>query len=174
MTNHMLKGMRLLATMALCLFLTAWASPTENMGTLPSYMLKTLDGKEIDLADYGKDGRPTIVSFWATWCKPCLNELNAIAEYYPEWQETYNVELVAISLDNQRTAAKVPSVVKTLDWEYDILLDVNGESYRKFNFATPPYLVLVDSAGNIVYKHSGYLPGSELEVEEKLKEISGK
>jgi len=148
------------------------ASNIEDLGVLPSYKLKTIDGQEKDLADFGKNNKPTIISFWATWCKPCLNELNAIADHYEDWQEEYDVELVAVSLDNQRTAAKVPGVVKTLDWDYEILIDLNGESYRKFNFATPPYLVLVDAQGKVVYKHSGYLPGSEDEVEEKLKEIT--
>ncbi len=169
--NQFMKYLSAFALFAASLFLMS-ASNTEDLGELPSYKLKNLKGEQVDLADFGKNGRPTIVSFWATWCKPCLSELNAIADYYEEWQDEYNVELVAVSLDNQRTAPKVKGVVNSLSWDYEILLDVNGESYRKFNFATPPYLVLVDANGKIVYKHSGYLPGSEEEVEEKLVEIT--
>ena len=166
--------MKYLSAIFLFLFslLMISASSNEDLGVLPSYKLKKLNGELVDVASYGENGRPTIISFWATWCKPCLSELNAIADYYEDWQDDYDVELIAVSLDNQRTAPKVKGVVNTNGWDYEILKDVNGESYRQFNFATPPYLVLVDAEGKIVYKHSGYLPGSEEEVEEKLIEIT--
>ncbi|MBI1183917.1 redoxin domain-containing protein [bacterium] len=165
-----LLSISLLSLMSLTLM--SASSSVEDLGTLPSYKLKALSGKEVDLADYGKNNKITVIDFWATWCKPCINELQAIADYYDEWQEEYGVELVAVSLDNQRTAPKVAGTVKSFQWDYDILIDLNGESYRKFNFASPPYLVLVDQNGKIVYKHSGYLPGSEEELKEKIEEIA--
>lgn len=148
------------------------SSAVEEETKLPSVKFKTLDGKTVDIQSYGDNGKPTVVCFWATWCKPCITELNAIADVYEDWQKDYGVEVIAVALDNQRSLARVPGVVKTNGWEYEILTDVNNESYRAFHFPTPPYLLLVDAKGNIQYRHSGYLAGSEEEVEEKLAEIT--
>lgn len=163
--------MKVFSSICLILMFTTAFQP-ETVNTLPDLNLKSLRGETVNLASYGKNEKPTIISFWATWCKPCINELNAIADLYPDWQEEYGVELVAVSLDDARTAGRVRSVVNTAGWEYEILQDLNRDSQRAFNFQTPPYLLLVDAKGEIIYKHSGYIPGSELEIEDKLIEIT--
>lgn len=151
--------------------LMSYAQDEESK--LPDLSLKDLEGHAVNINSFGQNNKPTVICFWATWCKPCISELNAIADVYEDWQEQYGAEVVAVSLDNQRTIGRVKGVAKTNQWEYQILTDVNNQSYRAFHFQTPPYLVLVDAEGNIRYQHSGYVAGSEEEVEEKLAEITG-
>jgi len=119
-------------------------------------------------------GKVTVISFWATWCSPCKRELDAIAEIYPDWQEDYDVELLAVTIDDARGVAKVPAMVSSKGWEYKVLSDSKQELQRALNFQTVPQTFLLNAAGEIVYTHSGYSPGDEFELEEEIKKASGK
>lgn len=137
--------------------------------SLPSATLKTLQGQSLNAQELGKSGKITVISFWATWCSPCKKELDAIKDYYGEWKEKYNMELVAISVDDSRTAAKIPGMIEEKEWEYRILLDANKEFQIAANIASVPHTLLLDEKGNIVYEHVGYTPGDEVYLEEKIK-----
>jgi peroxiredoxin len=138
---------------------------------LPSIELKTLDGKTVNLKDFAKENQITVISVWATWCKPCHSELDAIAELYPDWKKKYKVELVAVTVDTQRDLSKVKPMVKTYGWEYTILSDVNQKLMQTLNFQTIPQTFLIDQKGNIVYTHSGYVAGVEYELEDEIKKL---
>ncbi|GIV34678.1 MAG: hypothetical protein KatS3mg031_2213 [Chitinophagales bacterium] len=138
---------------------------------LPDVEVQTLDGKNVNIADYGKNGKITVINFWATWCGPCKLELNNIAQIYDEWLEDYNVELIAVSIDDSRNTAKVRSFVQAQEWPFEILLDPNQELKRAFNFQMPPFTVLTDQNGYIVHTHMGYKNGDELILEDHIKTL---
>lgn len=140
---------------------------------LPNVSAKTLDGKTVNMQDYA-DGKLRVISFWATWCSPCKKELDTIADYYEEWQEDYDMELIAISIDTRRAVAKVPGIVSTKGWEYEVLTGDEQDMQNAFNFQTIPQTYLVDKNGNIVWSHNGYLPGDEEELEAKIAEYAKK
>jgi len=142
--------------------------------TLPDVTVQELSGKKVAIQDYAENGKITVLSFWATWCVPCKKELDNIAEYYEEWQEDYNMELVAISVDNARSITKIKSVVDSKGWEYDILSDKNGDLKLALNFQAVPYTMVLDQDGNIVYRHDGYVEGDEFELEKILEKLSAK
>ncbi|MBP6826034.1 MAG: TlpA family protein disulfide reductase [Saprospiraceae bacterium] len=139
--------------------------------TLPSANVKTLEGQSLNVQTLGQSGKITVISFWATWCSPCKKELDAIKDYYADWQKEYGMELVAISVDDPRTAAKIPAMVQEKGWEYRVLLDSNKEFQQTANVSSVPHTLLLDQSGNIVFEHIGYAPGDELELEEKIKEL---
>lgn len=138
---------------------------------LPSIKLKTLNGKSVELKDMISNDKITILSVWATWCKPCHKELDAIAEYYKEWQEDFDVELIAITIDTQRDLSKVKPMVSAYGWDYTILSDVNNNISQALNFQSIPQTFLIDKNGHIVYAHSGYTPGAEYELEDEIKKM---
>ncbi|MCC6460600.1 MAG: TlpA family protein disulfide reductase [Saprospiraceae bacterium] len=157
----------LLVLAAICCAAGLFAQITS----LPSASVKTLQGQTLNVHELGKSGKITVISFWATWCSPCKKELDAIKDYYPEWKEKYNVELVAVSIDDPRTAAKIPAMVEEKGWEYRILHDFNKEFQQAVNVSSVPFTLLLDSTGAVVFEHTGYAPGDELELEERIKEI---
>jgi len=156
----------LLVLVAVCFTVAAYAQKT-----LPSANVKTLEGQTINVQELGKTGKITVISFWATWCSPCKKELDAIMDYYDEWQEKYGVELVAISVDDARSAAKVPGMVKEKGWKYRILLDPAKELQTAANIQAVPHTYVLDQNGVIIFEHNGYTPGDELELEDLFKEL---
>lgn len=138
---------------------------------IPNTSLEDMKGKTINMQDLLNSDNLKVLSFWATWCVPCINELDAIAEIYDEWQEVTNVEIIAISTDDSRTKKRVKPLVHGKGWEYQILLDDNQELKRALNIATLPHVVLVKD-GKIVYRHSGYVPGGEDELFEVIQKFS--
>ena len=140
--------------------------------TLPSVKVKNLKGSLVNIQTIENDGKPIVISFWATWCKPCKKELNAIAEVYEEWQDNTGVKLVAISIDDSRSSSKVKPYVNSSGWEYEIYLDPNRDLSRSLGVSTVPHTFLLDGNGNIVWEHRGYIEGDEEELLEQIEQIS--
>ena len=138
---------------------------------IPEVTLSDIDGKKINVADLGKTGKITVFSFWATWCIPCKKELTNIADLYEEWQKKYNVQIVAVSIDDSRSAGKVKPYIESQKWTYQVLLDVNQDLKRAFDIQSVPFTVIVDSTGKVVANHSGYIEGDEFVVEEELQKL---
>lgn len=141
---------------------------------LPAVTLKTIDGKTVRTDTLSNNGKPFIIDFFATWCKPCNRELKAINEVYDEWQEETGVKLIAVSIDQAQNINKVKPLVDENGWTYDVLLDPNGDFKRALGIQMIPYTLIVDGSGNIVYKHNGYTDGAEQELIEKVRELTGK
>lgn len=126
--------------------------------------LKGLDGREMSFEQVIREEGTVVVSFWATWCKPCQSELEALQELKDEWQGKFRV--IAISVDDARASAKVKSLVKGRRWSFEVWQDANMELYKAFNLASIPFVCIVHN-GVVVWKHSGYMPGDEHVVLEK-------
>ena len=138
---------------------------------LPSVQLKDLKGKTVNTATLSNDGKPCIISFFATWCKPCNRELNAIHEVYPDWQEETGVKVICISIDQAQNINKVKPLVDGNGWEYEVLLDPNGDFRRAMGVQTIPHVFVIDGKGKIADSRSGYTDGSEEHLIEKVREL---
>jgi peroxiredoxin len=147
------------------------ASHILEVKKVPSVQLKDMDGKSINTAELGFKG-PVVFSFWATWCSPCKRELNIIHDLYTDWQAETGVNLVAVSIDDEKTKNQVPVYVDGKGWEYLVLMDVNGDLKRAMGVNNVPHTFLVDAKGNIVYSHNNYAPGDEDKLYEEIKKLS--
>ncbi|MDP6908624.1 MAG: TlpA disulfide reductase family protein [Flavobacteriales bacterium] len=164
----------LLTFVALLAIGSLHAQVAKTKWDLPSAMVKTLDGKSIDTKSFENDGKPIIISFWATWCKPCVLELNTIMDEYEDWQDETGVKLIAISIDDARNTAKVAPFVNGKGWDYDVYLDSNGDFKRVMNVNTVPHTFVLNGDKQVVYSHNAYAPGDEEHLYEIVKENSGK
>lgn len=138
---------------------------------LPSITLKDINGKTVRTDTLSNNGKPFIIDFFATWCKPCNRALSAISEVYEEWQEETGVKLIAVSIDQAQNINKVRPLVDNHGWPYEVLLDPNSDFKRALGINMIPYTIIVDGKGNIVYKHNGYTEGAEQELIEKIREL---
>jgi thiol-disulfide isomerase/thioredoxin len=138
---------------------------------LPNVVLKDINGKSVNLSEITNDGKPFVINFWATWCAPCKRELNTISDLYEDWQKDTGVKIYAISIDDQRTVDKVKPYVSAQGWEYEVLLDTNGDLKRALGVNNVPFTFLVDGKGNIVWKHNNYNPGDEEELYKQIEKL---
>lgn len=158
-----------LLVVSVCVLLVGFSQEEKSIfkNTVPAVDLKDVNGKTINTGDINNDGKPIIISFWATWCSPCKKELNTIHDVFEDWVEETGVKLIAVSVDDERTKSRVSPYADSKGWEYDILLDPNGEFKRAMGVNNVPHTFVIDGTGKIVYSHNNYAPGDE----EKLYKV---
>lgn len=139
---------------------------------LPSVTVENLHHKKVDTKTFSNDGKPFLILFWATWCKPCIQELKAVHDLYEDWQDETGVKVIAISIDDSRNSRKVAPFVKGRNWRFEVYIDENSDFKRAMNVNNPPHSFLVDGKGNIVWQHNGYAPGDEEGMYKEVKKYS--
>ena len=159
-----MKKLILATLLLLAVFTTASAQ-------LPKVVLKSIDGKTVSTDTLRNDGKPFIIDFFATWCKPCNRELKAINEVYPDWQDETGVRVIAVSIDEAQNAQKVKPMVDAAGWEYQVLLDPNSDFRRAMGVNMIPHVFVIDGNGKIAESRSGYTEGGEQHLIEKVKEL---
>jgi len=157
---------------AVTAFLMAGVLSADAQQTVPSVELTDLDGKTVDTGELWQHDGPTLFCFWATWCSPCKRELNNYLELYPDWQDETGVELVAVSIDDQRSKNRVAPYVNSAMWDYTVLLDPNSDFARAMGVINVPHTFLVDASGQIVWQHNNYADGDEEELYEELLKLA--
>jgi cytochrome c biogenesis protein CcmG, thiol:disulfide interchange protein DsbE len=135
----------------------------------PDFKAKTLDGEKIELAKFLKNG-PVLISFWATSCKPCIEELNNLRENYDEFKKK-GFELLAVSQDGPRSIPKVRNLVSSLRWKYVVILDMDMSISKKYQVLGIPHTVLINKDGKIIYTHTTYRKGDDKIIKDKISEL---
>jgi len=141
----------------------------ERTVVYQNFVLENLDGDLIELEEEVGEG-PILLSFWATWCKPCKEELKEYNKLYNKYSSD-GFKLFAISIDNEKSIAKVKPYVKTNGYEFPVLLDPNAEAARLYYAQMVPYSLILDNSGEVIYTHLGYKKGDELEVEKIISDL---
>lgn len=152
----------------ICLFVCS-AQGGRKSSKAPNFVAKNLSGKKVELREVLGDG-PVLISFWATWCKPCIKELNELQKVYEKYRKK-GFEILAIDVDGPRSRSKVKPMVKGLKWEFPVLWDKSKDIYRKYHVLGIPHTVLIDKSGKIRYTHTTYRPGDEEVIKKKIEEL---
>ena len=148
------------------LFITVAAS-----AQVPSVKVENAKGESFDTAALLEEGTPMIISFWSTTCKPCIRELEAVYEALPDWLEEVDFRVVAVSTDDSRQLAKAKSFAEGRGWgsDFTLLFDKNQDFMRAMNVTVVPHVFVVDAKGKVVFSHTAYVQGGEVELFEAVK-----
>jgi peroxiredoxin len=146
----------------------------QEKSKIPNVTLRNIKGEIVKSQDAIHLGKPVIISFWASWCHPCIKELSAIAEVYKDWQEETGVILYAISVDDSRSQNNARVTINNNSWNYKFYFDSNSDFKRAMGVVNIPHTFVLNKEGEIIYQHSSYIEGSELEIIRKIREIKNK
>ena len=159
--------------MMVAINVSAQETAQKNTGNrIPETDIKKIDGNTFNTKELTNNGKPMVISFWATWCKPCVAELTAISEQYTDWQKETGVKVVAISIDDSRNMSKVGPFINGKSWDYEVYVDPNGDFKRALNVNNVPHTFLLNGKGEIVWQHASYAPGDEVLLYENIKKVA--
>jgi thiol-disulfide isomerase/thioredoxin len=146
-----------------------FAAAAFSQNAIPNLVIKTLDGKDFNASEINSYTHPVVLSFWATWCGPCLKDMDAFSDVYEDWKEELGVEFISVAIDDAKTAKRIKPLVEGRGWEFTFLTDENQDLKRALGISYPPHILVIKN-GKILYQHSGFAPGIEDDVYDILKQ----
>jgi len=142
---------------------------------IPSVTLQDGASKAVTTASLVDGKTPFVVSIWMTTCKPCLKELDILAEELLFWEASFPLRIYAVSMDDSRSMKRAVAMAQGRDWEgITALFDVNADLRRALNVSSVPQVFVYDKDGNLFYTHIGYRPGDEQELLDQVKKCASK
>ena len=160
--------------LVMCLLLVL-AGVTLRGQQIPSVSLQDGAGKAVSTASLIDHKTPFVVSIWMTTCKPCLKELDTLAEELPDWDATFPLRIYAVSMDDSRSVKRAVAMAQGRDWDgITALFDVNADLRRALNVSSVPQVFVYDKDGKLFWTHIGYRPGDEQELLSQVRKCAGR
>ncbi len=133
------------------------------------FTLPDLENNDITLSKLLEKG-PVMISFWATWCTPCKEEMKKLQPLYEKYKEQ-GFTYLAINQDNQKSVAKVKSFINANSYTFPVVLDLDKNIFEAYSGIGMPYSLIIDQNKKIISKHLGYVTGDDQKIEEEIKEV---
>jgi peroxiredoxin len=138
--------------------------------TYSDFTLPDVDGTDVTFSQITDKG-PAIISFWATWCGPCKEEMKKINELYIKYKDK-GLQYVAINQDNQKSVSKVKAFITAQNYNFVVLLDTDKKVFESFSGKDEiPYTIIINKNKDIVASHTGFKTGDEVTLEEEIKAL---
>ena len=135
----------------------------------PTFYIRTLEEKNFFMSDTLKHYKPIILSFFATWCVPCREEipvLDSVRQEFPD-MKFYLVDVSGLNTNGKamiEDSLMVAKMINFLKVDILVLMDIYGKTAEKYAVKELPTLIVIDPEGKISYIHTGYKKGDENEL----------
>jgi peroxiredoxin len=134
------------------------------------FELNDLDGNSVKLSKLLEKG-PVFISFWATWCIPCKEEMKEMNVIYNKYKDSGFV-YVAINRDDLKSISKVKPYIESKGYSFIVLFDTEGSVFESMGGQQVPFAVLMNKKGDIVQTYStGYTAGDEIKLEQDIVKV---
>ena len=141
----------------------------SNAQTVDNFQLNTPDGQVKHYADL-KGSKVTVLDFWATWCKPCVNSIPKLVKLSGEYSKD-SVKFIGISLDSPRNLSKIKPFAESIGITYPVLIDLNQDVSRDLNVTVVPTILIIGPHDEVRYIHEGYAPGEESDIKNEINSL---
>ena len=131
------------------------------------FTLQDLEGNDVKLSKLLEKG-PVMISFWATWCSPCKEEMKKLFPVYEKYKDR-GFTYLAINQDNQKSVSKVKSYINANGYSFPVVLDPDKSVFESYSGVGIPYSLLISIDKKIISKHLGYVTGDEIKIESEIK-----
>ncbi|MBA2485591.1 MAG: TlpA family protein disulfide reductase [Nitrospira sp.] len=137
------------ATILAVMFVVVWLQSSKYEPLLvgkvaPDFQLPDLNDKQLRLSDYR--GKVVFLNFWATWCKPCREEMPSMEVLYKNFEKD-GLVILAISIDRVTTTKEIPPFVKGLNLTFPVLIDSWGQTDKRYKLMGVPETYIIDQQG---------------------------
>lgn len=132
-------------------------------------VLRDMDGRRVPVDSLLAEG-PVVLSFWATWCRPCRVEMPELEEIMEEVAGK-QVHFAAVSLDTRRNRGKVEEYIRKNEIKLPVYRDPEATLAKKFKITAIPTTILLDQDAEIVYRTKGYRPGDEVLLKKEIQAL---
>lgn len=138
--------------------------------TFSDFTLSDIDGNDVTLSKLLEKG-PVMLSFWASWCTPCKEEMKKMNDVYIKYKDK-GFTYVAVNVDNQKSVAKVKSYVTSQNFLFPVLLDTEKKVFEAYSGKDElPYSLIIDSDKNIKFVHIGFKTGDEAKIAQEIESL---
>ncbi len=131
------------------MFLVVWLQSSKYEPLVvgkqaPDFQLPDLNDKPLRLSDYR--GKVVFLNFWATWCKPCREEMPSMEVLYKNFEKD-GLVILAVSIDRVTTKKEIPPFVKGLNLTFPVLVDSWGQTDKRYKLMGVPETYIIDQQG---------------------------
>ena len=146
----------------------AGVQPLAVGSAAPAFQLPALDGKGLPLSVTALRGKVVLLNFWASWCGPCRKEMPILEQINRQYGKR-GVVVVGVNVEPDRSAAL--AWLKETPVGFPILSDADSKTSAAYHVEGMPNTVILDRKGNVRYVHRSYVPGTEDEYLDQVRQL---
>ena len=162
-----MNKIKILSCFLIAQFALIIAQDQATIGKIPNLEIKLLNGKKTTIYTLLESG-PVLMDFWATWCKPCKQVMKHLNKFHNEYKDQ-GLQVLMVNQDTPRSLGKVKSYINSKNYDFLVSIDPNQQIAKKLNGQIMPNLILINRDGSIKWRHQGYMPGEEKEIQEQIE-----